>query len=231
MTSAADTLPKDRAAVPRKQGQKRAGDGKSTRQPVYGLNQVNDYPGGHQVEFDSSPGYERRRVHHPSGTYEEVTADGAKTEVVQGHSMVYNKGGLTITVDQNHDVTVKGHSRMSIEGGMHVEIKGNCDLVVTGNMNEVVTGNKTSMIFGDHNTHVAGASNLSAKTVTQYSGQSMSVKAGSTLAAESAGETTMKSGDMAITSGSIKHEGVSIDKTHIHGEVVAGADDTGPPAN
>jgi hypothetical protein len=215
----ADQLPRQRTEVPVKHGQERYPNPIGTRKVLNPLNMSHNYPGGMQTEFDSTPGYERIRIYHPSGSFTEIRADGARVEVSQGNKFDYSKQGYTLTIDQNGDVSLKGHSRLSIEGGVHMEVKGNMHSVVMGDHVEFVSGNKKSFVMGNSDTHVGGALNQSAKTMTQYSGGEMSMK----------GTSIAMSGDVAAKDGSLTHNDVDVGDTHTHGGVMAGSDDTEPP--
>lgn len=135
----------------------------------YPLRNVQEYPGGHRITYDSTPGYRIMERYHGSGTFEQWSEDGTETKIVVGNVQQHVKEGYTLTIDQNGDIRINGHARVSVSGGVHVEIKGDSTLYcggdwthyVGGNYNLVVTGNLNLSSGGDHN--VATAKNRNAK--------------------------------------------------------------------
>src|ERR1035438_6084222 len=104
MFGPADSIPKPLDAIAVRTGQKRIDDTVSTRKVTNPLNWTTVYPGAGLSDRDNSKGYERWRDVYPSGSYMQVNADGAKTDMIRGNYFQYSKNGITITVDQNGDV-------------------------------------------------------------------------------------------------------------------------------
>lgn len=135
----------------------------------YPMRNVQEYPGGHRITFDSTPGYRVMERIHGSGTLETWSEDGSETKIVVGNVQQHIKEGYTLTIDQNGDIRIEGHARVCVGGGVHVEIKGDSTLYcdgnwtqyVGGNYNLIVTGSLNMSSGGDHN--VATAKNRNAK--------------------------------------------------------------------
>lgn len=60
---------------------------------------------------------------------------------------------------------------------------------------------------------------------------SIAMKAGEVRIKVGGSTFTVADGEITITGGTVKHDGKSIDKTHVHGGIVAGGDNTDVPAN
>ncbi|AZV00967.1 baseplate hub subunit and tail lysozyme [Escherichia phage vB_EcoM_005] len=112
--------------------------------------------GGHIQEFDNTPGQERYRLIHPTGSYEEVAPDGRKTsktvadgyhirgnetKTVEGDGTLIVKGNVTILVEGNADITVKGDAKTLVEGNHDYTVNGNVKWSVNGNVDMTVAGN------------------------------------------------------------------------------------------
>ena len=83
----------------------------------YPYNQVFETPAGHQMQIDNTPGHERVFWRHSSGTYTEISADGKTVNFSVGDVKSYGKGGFSLTVDENGDIKMTGHSRLVVGGG------------------------------------------------------------------------------------------------------------------
>lgn len=90
----------------------------------YPYNKVIRTEGGHVIELDDTPNFERIHVYHKSGTYIEINEEGRM---------------VTKAAGDKFDITVKDN-QVSIGGNATVEIKGNVNLTVGG----TVTGTASS---------------------------------------------------------------------------------------
>ena len=132
------------------------------------MRNVQEFPGGHRITFDSTPEHRIIERFHGSGTFEQWSEDGTETKVVVGNVHEHIKEGYTLTIDQNGDIKIEGHARVVVGGGVHVEIKGDSTLYcqgdwthyVGGNYNLVVTGNLNMSSGGDHNVATAKNRNV-----------------------------------------------------------------------
>lgn len=115
---------------------------------------------GHERHWDSTPGKERIRESHKSGTYREISHDGKLVTVAVGNQIDYAKEGKTTTVDKNHDEKIGGASRVSITGSQHKEIKGDQTSAVDGDSKIMVGKDMVSAVKGDMTTGVKGKTTL-----------------------------------------------------------------------
>jgi hypothetical protein len=90
----------------------------------YYYNKKQTTESGHEMEWDDTPGKERIRMAHKSGSYTEFTAKGDKVDNIVGREYKYNTGGFTQTVDENSDLKYNGNLRVSIGMHQHVEVNG-----------------------------------------------------------------------------------------------------------
>jgi hypothetical protein len=140
---------------------------------------------GHEIHFDNTPGKERIRITHAKGTYTEWSADGNRTDFTVGHHQDYRKGGWTMTIDENGDVKIAGHSRINISGGEHKTTKGDSDSVTGGHSSIVVGGNAKIAVAGDAYMGVKGDMNMNV-------GGSVSMKVAGDMTMETQGTHTIK---------------------------------------
>lgn len=135
---------------------------------------------GHIQEFDDTPGYERYRLIHPTGTYEEVAPDGRRTRktvgdlyditngdgniLVSGDKNVnvganetyYNMSNKLHQIDGNNTIFVRGNESKTIEGDGTIYVKGNVKIVVDGNADILVKGDAKTQVEGNHDYTVNG---------------------------------------------------------------------------
>ena len=118
----------------------------------YPFNNVYQSQSGHTVEFDDTPGNERIRTRHMSGSYEEINNEGRRVkktvgsdiEVVVKDKTVYIQGNCNVQINGNATVKISGTANISASSVVvagNVEVDGN--LVVNGNSN--LNGN---VLFG-----------------------------------------------------------------------------------
>ena len=148
--------------------------------PVYPYNKVTQSESGHVFEVDDTPKKERINVHHRSGTFHEIHADGSEvTRIVNNNYTAILKddkvyiagnadlqvghGNVNITIDTgNVDLKVlKGNVTSEItEGNLKADIlKGTTDVLSEGKI--TITGNNTTEIISD--TTVTGTLHVTGK--------------------------------------------------------------------
>ena len=185
--------------------------------PVYPYNKVTQSESGHVFEVDDTPKKERINIHHRSGTFHEIHADGSEvTRIVNNNYTAILKddkvyiagnadlqvghGNVNITIDTgNVDLKVlKGNVTSEItEGNLKADIlKGTTDVLSEGKI--TITGNNTTEIISD--TTITGTLTVSDATTLQ-----------STL--DVSGKQTNSSSITA--SGEVKGKGVEL-STHTH---------------
>jgi hypothetical protein len=102
-------------------------------QPQYPYNHVIATDSGHSFEMDDTPGRERIRIQHRSGTFNEIHSDGTEVhkilgdgyEIVAKDKNVLIKGVCNITINGDAIVNIKGNKYEKIEGDYEQEIEGN----------------------------------------------------------------------------------------------------------
>jgi len=151
---------------------------KSSYNAEYPYNQVTEWPSGHQVQVDNTPGHERIFFQHASGTYTEISATGKQITFTVGDIKTYGKGGHTFTVDECGDLKFSGHTRAMAAGGLHAEVAGDSGIFTGGDMALCTMGKmnaRAQSIYlgsdGSLNINVQGAINIKAGGVIKINGQ------------------------------------------------------------
>jgi hypothetical protein len=107
-------------------------------QPEYRYNTVTQTPRGHSFEMDDTPGRERVRLSHRSGTFIEMHPNGDEVHKVFGD-------GYEITI-KDKNVLVKGTCNITIEGDCNMHIMGDKVETIDGNLEQHVKGNFTQVV-------------------------------------------------------------------------------------
>ena len=128
---------------------------------LYPYNNVMQTESGHFQEFDDTPGAERIRTQHRSGTYTEIRPDGSEVHKVFGE-------GFDITVS-NKKVLIKGFCSVTIEGDSILEVQGDCYARTLGNHEQVVEGNYDLSVDGEIN--ITSGKNMNIGTTNKTLGQ------------------------------------------------------------
>lgn len=106
----------------------------------YPHNKVFKTKSGHTIEFDDTEGNTRIRIAHKSDSQKIWAENGDVEEQIIGT--------LTIIVEQDANIHVKGNANETIDG--------DCLRVIKGNLREVVDGNFNSQVKGDHVSSING---------------------------------------------------------------------------
>lgn len=136
--------------------------------------------GGHVLEFDNTPGQERYRLFHPTGSYEEVAPNGRRTtktveddyimiqgdgsKLIAGNSktnvggdeIYYNMGNLRRQTDGSENIFIRGDEVKTIEGDGTLLVKGNVKVIVQGNADVEVQGDAKVHVDGNCDSTVDG---------------------------------------------------------------------------
>jgi hypothetical protein len=104
----------------------------------YPYNNVTETESGHFQEWDDTPGAERIRIQHRTGTFTEVQPDGTRVnkivgdnyEIVATNNYVKIKGFCSVTIEGDSVVNVKGDKIERIEGNYYQEIQGDFEQMV-----------------------------------------------------------------------------------------------------
>lgn len=138
------------------------GGGQDPRHPKsrfgakYPYNRVEVTESGHERHYDDTPGKERIREAHKSGTYYEVSPDGKRVDQIVGNKISYVKGGQTNTVDGSNDSKIHGGDRSSIGGDRHAEVKGSQTDANHGHRKNISGGDQAQAINGDRSVGIRG---------------------------------------------------------------------------
>ena len=108
--------------------------------PQYPFNNITQTPSGHMFEMDDTPGGERIRIHHRSGTFTEMHPNGDEVhkiygdgyEIVTRNKNVLISGVCNITIEGDSIVHVKGDKRELVDGDYKLVVNGEYDVAVKG---------------------------------------------------------------------------------------------------
>lgn len=153
-------------------------DKTNERKWKYPYNKVTVTESGHEIHYDDTPGKERIRVSHKSGTYTEIYSNGDRTDFVVGNEQKVNKSGITISVENNGDISIGGSSRFLVGGGSHIEVAGDAGIAVGGDV-ALVSGGKLNMSVKDAYLGVRGNLNINVAGSTEFqTAENMTMKTG-----------------------------------------------------
>jgi hypothetical protein len=116
--------------------------------PKYPFNNITQTPSGHMFEMDDTPGGERIRIHHRSGTFTEMHPNGDEVH------KIYGDGYEIITKNKN----------VLISGVCNITINGDSILHVKGNRKEIVEKDYTLIVRGEYNLAVQKDASLMSKS-------------------------------------------------------------------
>ena len=122
---------------------------------LYPYNHVYETESGHVTEFDDTPKSERTLQYHPSGTYQEIIANGTKTTKVIGDNFEIVMGGSNVYISGAVNLTIGGTVRHLVKGDYHLEVEGNFTQKIHKNFRRKVGagesgGNVEEEIKGNH---------------------------------------------------------------------------------
>jgi len=191
----------------------------------YPHNHVIATHGGLTIELDSTPGASRIHIYHPSNSFIEIDNDG--NMVVKNNAEKYEivTQGKNVHIKQQRNITIDGDSKKKIEGDEIIEIGGNKTVQIDGN--------ETDEIVGTLNITVTGNATLTAPTIT-LSGPTtieglLSVDGDGGSEGGVMNGIFRLNGDLIVTGGDVTADGISL-KTHVHGGVESGGDETDQPS-
>lgn len=161
----------------------------------YPYNNVTETESGHFQEWDDTPGAERIRTQHRSGTFQEIQSDGSVVNKILGKN-------YTIVAKDNN-VLISGVCNITINGDSVLNVSGDCYQQIKGNFNQVVEG--------DYNLLVKGALTLNGGTETNIG----------TLA--TGGDVNIQASDRLVLQSDLTvHGEVLADSLYSNGSVTAG---------
>ena len=151
----------------------------------YPYNTVEESDSGHVKEVDDTPGAERIKESHRTGTFYEIHPDGTKvTKVVNdefsvtiGDKGVKVEGVCAVHIGGTADVYCESDINVKTEMNATIDVKMNATALVEGNVSSVIQGNLVATSAGD--IVVAGASVLvtGAEQVDLISGGALNILA------------------------------------------------------
>jgi len=104
----------------------------------YPYNQVTVTRSGHVIEYDDTPGHERIRIFHKSGTYTEINNSGQSVSKI---------------VDDGWEIIIK-NKHVQVGGNTTVIVTGNCDLVASA---ITMTSDTDISMYAPGGLHVLGS--------------------------------------------------------------------------
>ena len=104
----------------------------------YPLTYVEEFEGGHVVEYGNTPGEERYSYTHPAGLYHEFDGAGGFTQKIVGPH-------VEVTLN-DRDIFVRGDCNITVYGSMRHYVKGDYILEVEGNYHQMIHGSRQSKI-------------------------------------------------------------------------------------
>lgn len=117
----------------------------SEKPPQYPYNRGMSTESGHSQEFDDTPGNERIRTQHRSGSFQEFQVSGNVVHKIVGNGYtivakdnnVLISGKCQITVIGDTELEVRGNLYSKVDGKARINVGGDCD--ITSQSDVVVT--------------------------------------------------------------------------------------------
>jgi GH24 family phage-related lysozyme (muramidase) len=170
----------------------------------YPFNRVTETAAGHSVELDDTPGSERIRVYHTTGSFVEIDSRGSmniktvgdRYDINERNSHTYVGGKNILTIEGDHRVLVKGNKIEEVYGDYRQVIHGNHEVTVAGQMNFNASDEiqaRAAKITLESN--IENFSIRSAKAVNVFSGESLSLKSQKDMFIETTENLNLKSGE------------------------------------
>ncbi len=154
--------------------------------PTYPYNHVYETESGHVKEYDDTPGIERIKERHKSGTQYEIGPNGAKVERIVNDNYQLVAGHDTLEVKGSVKIIVSGDCKLSVAKDLTANVGGALETVVAGNAIATIAGTTTVLNTGDMNLTVSGKDSANLIIKSQYS------------TTEAAGSTTMHKGEIKL---------------------------------
>jgi hypothetical protein len=132
---------------------------RSDYQAKYPYNNLTQTESGHLFEMDDTPGAERVRLQHRTGTFTEVQADGTQIHKVIGTNYEI--------IAQDNNVLIKGTCNITIVGDSIMHVQGDATLQVDGNVYESINGSVNQQVAGDLTSTITGNAIIASKNQVQ----------------------------------------------------------------
>lgn len=134
-------------------------------QPVYPYNNIQQTESGHSFELDDTPGRERVRLQHRSGTFTEMHPNGDEVHKIIGNGYEIVTKGKNVLIKGVCNITIEGDSVLHVKGDAYSQIDGTSYQNIKGDVKQTVQGNVQQTVAGDFDINSAGDINLSASSV------------------------------------------------------------------
>ena len=132
---------------------------RSDYQAQYPYNTLTQTESGHLFEMDDTPGAERVRLQHRTGTFTEVQSDGTEIHKVVGTNYEI--------IAQDNNILIKGKCNITVVGDSVLHVQGDATMQVDGNVYESVNGSVNQQVAGDLTSTVTGNAIISSKNQVQ----------------------------------------------------------------
>lgn len=109
-------------------------------QPEYPYNHVIATDSGHSFEMDDTPGRERIRLQHRSGTFNEIHSDGTEVHKILGDGYEIIAKDKNVSISGRCSITVNGDATFIVKGDKYEKIEGDYNQEILGNYNQIVRG-------------------------------------------------------------------------------------------
>jgi len=132
--------------------------------PKYPYNKTIRTPSGHLVELDDTPGGERIRVTHRTGSFMEMMTNGDVVQKTFGDDYSITTSNRYVQVDGFCNITINGDAIVNVKGNKYEKINGDYNLDVDGEIN--LYSHKQVNVLCDEDVKIgAGSGLLSAGSV------------------------------------------------------------------
>ena len=126
--------------------------------PVYPYNNIQQTESGHSFEMDDTPGRERIRLQHRSGTFIEMHPNGDEVHKVYGDGYEITISNKNVLIKGSCNITINGDSNIHVLGNKNEKIEGNYNLQVGGNMIARCAGTSGMQLLSDNDMTIASSS-------------------------------------------------------------------------
>lgn len=177
-------------------------------EPVSGLNSRYPYnnvsatESGHFQEWDDTPGSERIRTQHKSGSFTEMHPDGSVVNKILGKNYTIVAKDDNVQINGVCNITIVGDSVLNVGGDCYQQVKGSFNQVVQGDYNLLVKGKLT--LNGGTAVNIGNLSETGEVTIT--AANKVSVQADMNVDGEFMADNITSEG--AVIAGTGMHAGV-----------------------
>lgn len=141
----------------------------------YPYNKVMATESGHVVELDDTPGAERIRILHKSGTYSQVDYEGTRTDKTVGDKYEIIVGSDYVNIKGMVRVIVEGDAMVSVAGAAQLDVEGETTAVFLGPVNAQAANGDITI------NNTGGDVKVYASNLDLYGAGNVSIEAGGAL--------------------------------------------------